>query len=119
MTGDGSARAGKLLCTLGEAPLTDSAPARPSKRPAWRRREHAYCSPPYAVPCAPRTEGLGEAARGGLPTPTASPATLPGELDELLRLADPEGTGYCTLDHFRDLPCWQLPDVGDGRTSQR
>ena len=40
-------------------------------------------------------------------------------LDELLRLADPEGTGYCTLDHFRDLPCWQLPDVGDGRTSQR
>jgi len=31
------------------------------------------------------------------------------ELDELLRLADPEGTGFCTLEHFRDLPCWKLP----------
>lgn len=47
--------AGTLLCTLGEAPLSDD------------------------------------------------------ELDELLRLADPEGTGFCTLEHFRDLPCWKLP----------
>ena len=50
-------RAGTLLCTLGEAPLTDE------------------------------------------------------ELDELLRLADPDGTGFCTLDKFRSLPCWKLPDM--------
>lgn len=51
--------AGTLLCTLGEAPLSDD------------------------------------------------------ELDELLRMADPEGTGYCTLDDFRELPCWKLPIEGD------
>lgn len=31
------------------------------------------------------------------------------ELDELLRMADPEGIGSCTLEVFRKLPCWTLP----------
>ena len=33
------------------------------------------------------------------------------ELEELLLLADPGGTGYCDVATFRALPCWQLPAV--------
>jgi len=33
------------------------------------------------------------------------------ELDELLRLADPDGTGYCTLETFQGLPCWKLEEI--------
>ena len=37
----------------------------------------------------------------------------PDELEELLRLADPGGTGYCTVEALRSLPCWRLPIPAD------
>ena len=37
----------------------------------------------------------------------------PDELEELLRLVDPGGTGYCTVEALRSLPCWRLPIPAD------
>ena len=31
--------------------------------------------------------------------------------DELVRLADPDGNGWVTLDEFVNMPCWQLPPL--------
>jgi calmodulin len=41
----------------------------------------------------------------------------PDELEELLRLADPGGTGYCTVEALRSLPCWRLPIPADSGPS--
>ena len=56
-------------------------------------------------------------ARDALPS-TAHPLILPPpqslepyEIDELVRLADPDGNGWVTLDEFVNMPCWQLPPL--------
>ena len=35
----------------------------------------------------------------------------PYEVDELVRLSDPDGNGWVTLDEFVNMPCWQLPPL--------
>mgnify|MGYP001438501079 CR=1 FL=1 len=31
--------------------------------------------------------------------------------DELVRLADPDGSGWVTVEEFVNMPCWQLPPM--------
>ena len=63
---------------------------------------------------APRAPPL----RARRPPLHRSPLTLPPaqslepyEIDELVRLADPDGNGWVTLDEFVNMPCWQLPPL--------
>ena len=34
-----------------------------------------------------------------------------GDVDELVRLADPDGSGWVTVEEFVNMPCWQLPPM--------
>jgi hypothetical protein len=35
------------------------------------------------------------------------------EMDQIVALADPKGSGRVSLETFRSMPCWQVPSLSD------
>ena len=99
--------------------------ARCSRTTTIRSTPRRASARPPAVPAAPAR--LPPCARGApratplrarRPPLHLSPIILPPaqslepyEIDELVRLADPDGNGWVTLDEFVNMPCWQLPPL--------
>ena len=101
----------RAMFTHNNNPFNPQARARRARPPA------VHAAPARLPPCArgaPRATPL----RARRPPLHRSPLILPPpqslepyEIDELVRLADPDGNGWVTLDEFVNMPCWQLPPL--------
>ena len=69
-------------------------------------------------------EGRGTAAPRTCGPYTARPcaswqALTPAEVEELIKMADPDRDGKISFDEFKDMECWKIPEPDTAQMRQR